>query len=361
MERHRCPSCGDKGYIDNELVCGSCGNQLKFRGERLEVAGGSKGLPKFLATFLLGGVVFSGMALSFAGWTPQQPEPVAQQPVTPPPVVSQQKNPQLDVVFVIDTTGSMADEIETVKTEMRKIIKKVQSGQPRPDVRCGLVLFRDRGDAYVTKKFALTTDLQSVESEIIRITADGGGDTPEAVSEALHVAVEEMDWNFEQRTSRMMILMGDAAPQRYSDGYDYRVELAAAKQKGIKLSTWGCSGIVDSGEAEFREMAQISGGSFDFLTYSQQVVKADGSKANIVFRGDKSYEVETTKDWKMGKKAVEKEKALPSSVVAAPKAGGYASYKTASYRASSAKLENNLDRAVCDELMNEARAKGVKY
>ena len=349
MLSNQCPSCGQKGTIDERQVCQGCGY---LSGK--EVAASKMPL-KSAAVFFLAGVLATGMFLTIS--KPPVPAPPAPEPV--PVVVSQNERPQLDVVFTIDTTGSMADEIDTVKSQVRKIMKKVQAGQPRPEVRFGLVLFRDRGDQYVTRKIALTKDLASIDLQVQQITADGGGDTPEAVSEALHVAVQEMDWNYDENTSRMIFLLGDAAPQKYQDGYDYRTELAVARQKGIKVSTWGCSGIADSGENEYREIARIGGGEFDFLTYSQEVVRDDGARVNVVFRGKKSYELSKDDDWKAGEKVV---RAKGRSVkVVAPTAYGAPKFSKRYRSAPKAKLKNNLDRAISESMMREAETKGVRY
>lgn len=286
-------------------------------------------------------------------------------PADPPPVVATTNRPQLDVVFVIDSTGSMADEIEVVKTQVRKMMRTVQSGQPKPDVRFGLVTYRDRGDEYVTRTLPLTGDLESIERAVDNLIADGGGDTPEAVNEALHAAVSEMNWNLDQKTSRLMFLIGDAAPHMdYANDYDFRQELAQAHSKGIKLHTWGCSGIQDSGEAEFQEMASITGGQFEFLTYRQEVVKADGTRTSVVFQGKDAYEVtKKDADWKLGAKTLKRDEAvkLPSSSYSAPTAYGAGTFSKKSYRSVDSKMENNLDRVLTEQVMEEARTQGVTY
>src|SRR5438045_3253196 len=74
--------------------------------------------------------------------------------------------PRLDVVFAIDTTGSMGDEIDVVKGKLRSMVSEIARGNPRPDVRFGLVAYRDRGDAYVTRPTALTRDIDAVVGAI---------------------------------------------------------------------------------------------------------------------------------------------------------------------------------------------------
>ncbi|HEY4771014.1 MAG TPA: VWA domain-containing protein, partial [Myxococcales bacterium] len=67
--------------------------------------------------------------------------------------------PRIDVAFALDTTGSMGDEIDVVKEKIVDIARNVSAGQPRPDVRFGIVAFRDRGDAYVTKAFPFSREI----------------------------------------------------------------------------------------------------------------------------------------------------------------------------------------------------------
>lgn len=363
MEHLRCPACGDRGYVGKDLTCNSCQAQLEWDGPerlRLPVRKASRRWPLAAASFLLGGLLMGGAALMFQG---AQVDPPA--PPSPPPAV-QTGRPQLDVVFVVDSTGSMADEIDVVKDQVRSMIRKVQSGQPRPDVRCGVVTFRDRGDEYVTRSWQLTEDLDKIDEVIQALEADAGGDTPESVNEALHAAVSGMDWNPDPTSGKVLFLIGDAAPHMdYPDDYDYRTELSNARQKGIKVHTWGCSGIVESGEREFRDIAQLGAGDFEFLTYRQEVVKSDGTRSHVVFQGAEAYEqTDSAADWKKGARRMESAgevKALPKSSVAAPGAYGAGSYKDGSYRPASEKLENNLDRVLTEQVMQEAEARGTRY
>src|SRR2546421_5893553 len=87
--------------------------------------------------------------------------------------------PQVEVVFCLDTTGSMSGLIEGAKQKIWSIVNQIASGRPTPDIKVGLLGYRDRGDAYVTKLFELTTDLDEVHKNLKEFKADGGGDTPE--------------------------------------------------------------------------------------------------------------------------------------------------------------------------------------
>jgi hypothetical protein len=251
----------------------------------------------------------------------------------------------------------MADEIEVVKTQIRAMMARVQSGQPRPVVRVGLVTYRDHGDEYVTRSWPLTQDLDDIEAALASLVADGGGDTPEAVSEALQAAVADMNWEESQKTGRLLFLIGDAGPHPGSEGW--RQYAALARQKGIKVHTWGCSGIVDSGEAEFREMARAAGGQFEFLTYRQEVVRSDGSTGYVLVQGSEAYETEERSDaWKAGARALATSgRARKSEAPASAVMVGAA----APLGAPKGELENNLDEVLTRQVMEEARARGTRY
>src|SRR5437764_14212279 len=114
-----------------------------------------------------------------------------------PPAVgqtAQQKGdpPKVEVVFVLDTTGSMGGLIDAAKQKIWSISNQIAAGQPAPQVKIGLVAYRDRGDEYVTRVYPLTDDLDAVHTNLMGFKAKGGGDFPESVNEALHVAVTKI-------------------------------------------------------------------------------------------------------------------------------------------------------------------------
>src|SRR4051794_14904662 len=71
------------------------------------------------------------------------------------------KRPKVEVVFCLDTTGSMGGLIDGAKARIWAICNQIASGKPTPDLKVGLVAFRDRGDEYVTKVFDLSDDLDA--------------------------------------------------------------------------------------------------------------------------------------------------------------------------------------------------------
>lgn len=123
-----------------------------------------------------------------------------------------QKELTLDIVFVIDTTSSMAPYIDAAKEVIRKIAAAVNTNQNvKGRVRLGLVGYRDSGDEYVSKiLFSLETgtNLSAFETALGHIKAEGGGDNPEQVFAGTRSAVTEMNWN--DIANRHVIVIGDA-------------------------------------------------------------------------------------------------------------------------------------------------------
>src|SRR6516225_4504200 len=110
------------------------------------------------------------------------------------PVVAKKAKPKIEVVFCLDTTGSMGGLIDGAKQKIWSISNQIASGKPTPQLRVGLVAYRDKGDAYVTKVFDLTDDLDAVHANLKTFLAAGGNDAPESVNQALDDAVNKIKW-----------------------------------------------------------------------------------------------------------------------------------------------------------------------
>jgi len=148
------------------------------------------------------------------------------------------EHPKIEVVFVLDTTGSMSGLIDAAKEKIWSIASTMASAQNSPDIKMGLVAYRDRGDEYITKNVALSSDLDSMYAQLMDFKADGGGDTPESVNQGLDDAVNKMTWSQDQQTYKVVFLVGDApAHMDYQDDMKYPDIMALAKENGIIINT----------------------------------------------------------------------------------------------------------------------------
>jgi hypothetical protein len=182
----------------------------------------------------------------------------------------------LDVLFLIDATGSMSDEIERLKANISSVSEQIGTLSGEPDVRFAMTVYRDRGDAYVTRTFDFTSDLGQFSDALDEVVADGGGDTPESLGAALDEAVNAPSWRDDDAV-KLVFLVADAPPHLsgdagFEDEPDYARSVLDAARRGIKIMPVASSGIDAQGEYVFRQLAQITMGRLVFLTYG-----ADGS------------------------------------------------------------------------------------
>jgi len=191
------------------------------------------------------------------------------QVVDPAPIVPAQA-PRIEALFVLDTTGSMGGLIEGAKQKIWSIANQLASARNGPQVRLGLIGYRDRGDHYVTRRFDLSEDVDALYAQLRQLTADGGGDGPESVNQALHEAVTRSGWSTDQGVYRVIFLVGDAPPHMdYSNDVPYPKSVELAKAKGIVVNAIQCGNdantsrvwqaIAQSGRGAFSAIAQDGG------------------------------------------------------------------------------------------------------
>ncbi|MBL8125787.1 MAG: VWA domain-containing protein [Pyrinomonadaceae bacterium] len=150
----------------------------------------------------------------------------------------------LELVFVLDTTGSMGGLIDGAKQRIWGIINEVMQKPSKPRVRVGLVAYRDIGDEYVTKLLPITEDLDKAYTTLMDYQAGGGGDTPENVRKALAEGVRNAGWSKAGRgLAQIVFLVGDAPPQNYAQEPDVLVTTAEAVRKNMIVNTIQCGSI----------------------------------------------------------------------------------------------------------------------
>ncbi len=229
--------------------------------------------------------------------------------------------------------------------------RKIADGDPRPDVRFGVVAYKDRGDEYVTRAFAFSREIGDVQRTLAGLSAGGGGDEPESVAEGLYATVHELQWDFSKDTARMIFLIGDAGPHEYPDGKDWRKVATEAAEKGITISVIGCSGLSPAGERVFEQIARLADGQMSHLTYTRVATAAGGRRYSVLSEGGKTFVADTEleeDDWKKGAAVLAREgkvheaKGVPPSALAAP-------------------MTNNLDAAIVDSVKARAAKSGVRY
>ncbi|HSD45165.1 MAG TPA: vWA domain-containing protein [Pyrinomonadaceae bacterium] len=169
---------------------------------------------------------------------------------------------RLEMVFVVDTTGSMSGLIDGAKQKIWGIVNDVMR-ESHSSVRIGLVAYRDRGDEYLTQVLPLTDDLDKVYTTLIDYRADGGGDGPEDVRTALAEAVFKLNWSPKAGDlAQVMFLVGDAPPHDdYDDAVDTLFTAREAVQKGIIVNAIQC-GFMGETMRAWRDIARTGNGEY---------------------------------------------------------------------------------------------------
>ncbi|CAN5623265.1 hypothetical protein BH24ACT4_BH24ACT4_13810 [soil metagenome] len=230
--------------------------------------------------------------------------------------------PDVDLHFILDATGSMGDEIERLKATLSSVVEGIGDLPGSPQVRLGMTVYRDQGDAFVTRTVPFTTDAAAFVEELHTVSADGGGDTPEAVEPALAAALDEVAWSEDPGTVKLAFLVADAPP--HLDGIDaecgpvegpipgerpgsaedgtssdiadpvppcavvadddgpfYGDTATRFAQAGIKIVPVASSNLDPVGESVFRELALVTQAPFLFLTYGADGVSPGDQRPDL--------------------------------------------------------------------------------
>ena len=181
----------------------------------------------------------------------------------------------VDVVFVLDTTGSMRGLINAAKEKIWSIANTLASAKPTPDISMGLVGYRDRGDDYVTRVYPLSDDLDAVYKDLMDYETGGGGDGPESVNQALDEAITKLGWNQNHKTYRVVFLVGDAPPHMdYADDVKFPQTCERAAKAGISINTIQCGGL-RSTTPFWTKIAQLAEGRYFRVDQSGSAVLED--------------------------------------------------------------------------------------
>src|SRR5262245_21094367 len=173
-----------------------------------------------------------------------------------------QAKPQVEVVFCLDTTGSMGGLIDAAKRKIWAICNQIAGGKPTPNLKVGLVAFRDRGDEYVTKITDLTDDLDAIHTTLMSYKADGGGDEPESVNQAIYESVTKIKWSKDKKTLKIIFLVGDAPPHMdYKDDVKYPDSCKLAVKNDIIINTIQCGRHKET-EKYWRDICRLAEGSY---------------------------------------------------------------------------------------------------
>ena len=179
-----------------------------------------------------------------------------------------EKAKKLDLCLVLDTTGSMSDELEYLKVELKSVLQRIAEDIDF-DINLGLIFYRDEGDAYTVKTYGFNNVLEEQYAALGKEHATGGGDFPELVDQALYAATEETTFQWRNDATKLLIHVLDAP--LHSNAKNYRTFTSAVNklaEKGVRIIPVICSAGGGGQLLEFtmRYAALYTGGTYTYLT-----------------------------------------------------------------------------------------------
>ena len=172
---------------------------------------------------------------------------------------------KLDLCFVIDTTGSMSDELLYLQAELEDVINTIKKDNEL-DIRLSVNFYRDEGDEYVTKMYDFSSDIPDMIKKLNEQMCSGGGDYEEAVHTALKEAVNDLSWR-EDATKLMFFVLDAPAHRENPEVVDSLLaSITTATEKGIRIIPIASSGVNKHTEFMLRGFSAITNGTYIFLT-----------------------------------------------------------------------------------------------
>ena len=169
----------------------------------------------------------------------------------------------IELMLIIDTTGSMGDELEYLKSELAYVIEEIKKNNNDISIYISLLFYRDQNDAYITKYVEFTDDVNLTIAELKKQGANGGGDFEEAVQIAFNEALQK---NWTSKNSTKIILHVADAPAHDQDIQQWNDCVLKASSMGIQIITIASSGIDRKTEYFFRAQSMITNGVYTYLT-----------------------------------------------------------------------------------------------
>jgi len=173
---------------------------------------------------------------------------------------------RMELAFIVDATGSMADELEFLKNDLTDVINKVQVDNPNTTIYTGTVFYRDEGDEYVTKLSGFSKSVEETTRFIKAQSAGGGGDYPEAVHTALDETLTGLQWGVNSKTKIAFLLLDAPPHESEAVNTSLKTSIIKAAKQGVKIIPIVASGIDKPTEFLMRHFAIATNGTYVFIT-----------------------------------------------------------------------------------------------
>ena len=174
----------------------------------------------------------------------------------------------LDLMLMVDTTGSMGDELKYLQKELASVVEHIDLQSGNMQIRVSVNFYRDESDDYIVRSFEFSGNIEEVLQQLAAQDADGGGDYPEAVHKALDSILQEHQWAPD--ATKICFFVMDAPPHSETEIKGINEQMTktvkAMAAEGIRLIPVASSGVNTETEFLLRSWAVMTGGTYTFLT-----------------------------------------------------------------------------------------------
>lgn len=178
----------------------------------------------------------------------------------------------LDLMFAIDTTSSMYDELSYIKSQIEDVVSRIS--EQNIDLRLSYIFYRDEGDEYVVRSYPFVNGKEQINAANaflkLQQAAGGGNEYPDAVDKALEEAVYNLNWS-DTSTAKLLFLIHDS-PAYNNEATKQKLHklIQDISAKGIRIIPVSTNGISLDTEFLMRSLAITSGGTYVFFTDSSE-------------------------------------------------------------------------------------------
>lgn len=193
---------------------------------------------------------------------------------------------ELDLVFLVDETGSMGPYIDQVKAHLLELIDALKRSPLCTSLRLGLVTYRDhppQDHTFASRVVELTDDTRAIRRAVRAMRASGGGDGPESVTDGLFDLVR-LAWR--PGAARAVVWFGDAPPHGVEPlgdgfprgcpcGHHWYTQAESCAEMGVAIYAVGCRPGIQSyvgAEEVFRTVARATRGSYLPITRAEMLI-----------------------------------------------------------------------------------------
>lgn len=198
------------------------------------------------------------------------------------------KNNSIQLVILLDTSGSMDGLIDQAKSQLWKIVNELattkKNGKP-VDLYVALYEYGKQtipaDEGYLRNIVPFTQDLDKISDELFKLQTNGG---EEYCGRVIMDAVDNLQWNKSNDNLKIIFIAGN---EPFTQGnVDYKEACKKAVSKGIIVNTIFCGNYQEGVQTMWKDGADLADGKYMNIDHNAELVHIDAPQdAEIIKLG----------------------------------------------------------------------------